>query len=247
MAQGGTQWGPGNFGFLDQLGNGANGVAEALASNSLLGKCQQTVSVTTETGNILNAVRNSLNMRFDFDPGNASACKNAPCSASSNVIKDVAKPTSGNKTCQNWAQLTQVLADVTSNLTPPRYFPRSNGALPTNVIPQTMGPPRDICHYFQNCKRRLSALRQQPDGRRNVGSSRLLQNQSSDDQLADRSRTGTECHALPNVSVGGRGSVTASNDNRRNEQGRSVHPSAFFPAWRRTQQASIGGGSLPPW
>ena len=30
MAQGGTQWGPGNFGFLDQLGNGANGVAEAL-------------------------------------------------------------------------------------------------------------------------------------------------------------------------------------------------------------------------
>ncbi len=35
MAQGGTQWGPGNFGFLDQLGNGANGVAAALASNSL--------------------------------------------------------------------------------------------------------------------------------------------------------------------------------------------------------------------
>ena len=59
MAQGGTQWGPGNFGFLDQLGNGANGVAEALASNDLFGNCQPTSGVTTETGNVLNAVRDS--------------------------------------------------------------------------------------------------------------------------------------------------------------------------------------------
>ncbi len=89
-------------------------------------------------------------LRFDFDPGNASACKNGPCTASANVIKDVLKATTGNKQCQSWAQATQAVADVTTNLTPPRYFPRSNAALPTNVIPKTMGPPRDICHYFQN-------------------------------------------------------------------------------------------------
>ena len=35
LYEGGSSWGPGNFGFLDQIGNGANGVAEALASNGL--------------------------------------------------------------------------------------------------------------------------------------------------------------------------------------------------------------------
>ena len=160
MAQGGTQWGPGNFGFLDQLGNGANGVAAALASNSLFGTCQGTASVTTETGNVLNAVRDSLNMRFDFDPGNASACKNGPCTASANVIKDVLKATTGNKQCQSWAQATQALADVTTNLTPPRYFPRSNAALPTNVIPKTMGAPARHLPLFPEFRRQLSALRE---------------------------------------------------------------------------------------
>ena len=47
LAEGGTQWCPGNFGFLDQLGNGANGVAEALASNTLFDACSPTDSVTT--------------------------------------------------------------------------------------------------------------------------------------------------------------------------------------------------------
>jgi len=145
MAQGGTQWGPGNFGFLDQIGNGANGVAEALASNTLLGNCQPTTGVTTETGNVLNAVRDSLNMRFDIKPGNPAACKNPPCQPSTNVIKDVVK-TSANCT---WNFPDQNLADVTTNATPPRYFPRDNGPL-SGVTPQTMGAPRDICHYFQD-------------------------------------------------------------------------------------------------
>ncbi|HET6942703.1 MAG TPA: pilus assembly protein TadG-related protein [Sphingomicrobium sp.] len=145
LGQGGTQWGPGNFGFLDQLGNGANGVAEALASDSLFGNCSPTSSVTTETGNILNAVRDSLNMRFDFKSGNASACKNAPCSPSSNAVKDVVKAATG---CSWTVPAMNLASDVTSNNSPVRYFPRDNAALPSTVVPQTMGYPRDFCHYF---------------------------------------------------------------------------------------------------
>jgi Flp pilus assembly protein TadG len=145
MAQGGTQWGPGNFGFLDQLGNGANGVAEALASNTLLGNCQPTTGVTTETGNVLNAVRDSLNMRFDIKPGNPAACKSPPCQPSTNVVKDVVKTATG---C-TWNFPNQSLTDVTTNANPPSYFPRANAPL-SGVTPQTMGSPRDICHYFQN-------------------------------------------------------------------------------------------------
>jgi Flp pilus assembly protein TadG len=145
MAQGGTQWGPGNFGFLDQLGNGANSVAEALASNSLLGNCQPTSGVVTETGNILNAVRDSLNMRFDFKPVSSSACKSPPCQPSTNVIKDVAKTANG---C-SWNFPAMTAAQV-STTTPPRYFPTSDADLPASVTPQTMGSPRDICHYFQD-------------------------------------------------------------------------------------------------
>ncbi|MEO6255888.1 MAG: pilus assembly protein TadG-related protein [Sphingomicrobium sp.] len=144
MAEGGTQWGPGNFGFLDQLGNGANGVAEALASNTLFENCSQTTNVTTETGNILNAVRDSLNMRFDFKPGNASACKSPPCAPSTNVIKDVVKE-AGN--C-SW-QAPNANAAELATATPPKYFP-PDLSLPSGKTPQTMGHPRDLCHYFQD-------------------------------------------------------------------------------------------------
>jgi Flp pilus assembly protein TadG len=151
MAKGNTQWGPGNFGFLDQIGNGADGVAEALASNTLFGNCQQTSNVVTETGNILNAVRDSLNMRFDFKPGNAAACKNPPCQPSTNVIKDVVKTAAG---C-SWQAPPATSAELATS-TPPKYFPTdatgapANVALPLGVTPKTMGSPRDICHYFQD-------------------------------------------------------------------------------------------------
>jgi Flp pilus assembly protein TadG len=149
MAQGGTQWGPGNFGFLDQLGNGANGVAEALATNTLYGNCSATSGVTTETGNILNAVRDSFNARLDFKPGNNSWCKKPPCDPSTNATKDVVKTATG---C-SWQLPTLASADViptSTNNTPNRYFPRANAALPASVTPRTMGYPRDICHYFKS-------------------------------------------------------------------------------------------------
>lgn len=143
LAEGGTQWGPGNFGFLDQLGNGADGVAEALASNALFGNCSPTDSVTTKPGNILNAVRDSLNMRFDFKPGNNSACKEPPCDPSTNVIKDVVREANN---C-NWTSYAATSAQMGS-AAPPKYFPNANAALDQTITPQTMGHPRDICHHF---------------------------------------------------------------------------------------------------
>ena len=147
LYEGGSSWGPGNFGFIDQLGNGANGVAEALASNALNGDCSPTGTVTTKPGNFIEAVRDSLNTRFDFT-GNGSTCSQPPCSPSTNVMKDVVRAASG---C-SWAQNAATAANM-ATLTPPRYFPDSPIAdLPSNVMPQIMGHPRDRCHYFNPSK-----------------------------------------------------------------------------------------------
>lgn len=138
MAEGGSQWGPGNFGFVDQAGRGANSVAEALASNALLANCSPTGNVTTETGNILNAVRDSLNMRFDFDPGNNAACQNPPCSPSTNVRKDVVR----GSAC-TWQQNPA----NSSNYASKRYRPTSSvNPLDSSITPEIMGFPRDMMH-----------------------------------------------------------------------------------------------------
>ena len=137
MGEGGTQWGPGNFGFVDQAGRGANSVAEALASNALYANCAPTENVTTETGNILNAVRDSLNMRFDFLPGNNSACKSPPCSPSTNVRKDVVR----SSNC-SWQENPATDANYASK----RYRPSSAAALDPSITPEIMGFPRDMMH-----------------------------------------------------------------------------------------------------
>lgn len=142
MAEGGSSWGPGNFGFIDQLGNGANGVAQALANNTLYGTCSPTEQVTTETGNILNAVRDSLNMRFDYAAANNATCGTGPCSPSTNSIKDLVRPAG---TC-NW---TQNPAD-SSNFQTMRYRPTSNAPLDSSITPEIMGHPRDICHAYSS-------------------------------------------------------------------------------------------------
>jgi Flp pilus assembly protein TadG len=146
LYEGGTQWGPGNFGFLDQIGTGANGVGEALASDTLFGNCSPTGAVTTKPGNFIAAVRDSLNMRFDYKPGNASACKDGPCDASTNVTKDVVLPNSGGGCA--W-QSNPATAAQMATTAPPKYFPSSPVAdLPSGTTPQIMGYPRDRCHYF---------------------------------------------------------------------------------------------------
>jgi Flp pilus assembly protein TadG len=137
MAEGGTQWGPGNFGFIDQAGKGANSVAEALASDALYAQCSPTENTTTETGNILNAVRDSLNMRFDYAPGNAAACKSPPCSPSTNVRKDVVR----GATC-SWQENPATDANYASK----RYRPTSAAPLDSSITPEIMGFPRDMMH-----------------------------------------------------------------------------------------------------
>jgi len=139
MGEGGTQWGPGNFGYIETLGTGAVSAAEALASDALFTSCVSTDSNSlTQTGNILNAVRNSLNIRFDFDRGSGSACKSGPCSPSTNAMKDVVR-SSGS--CI-WQQNPATATDFQSK----RYRPLSNSALNNSITPQIMGHPRDICH-----------------------------------------------------------------------------------------------------
>lgn len=139
MGEGGTQWGPGNFGFIETSGSGASNAAEALASDALFTSCVQTdQNVTVQTGNILNAVRDSLNIRFDVDPGNGSACKSGPCSPSTNVMKDLVR---GSGKC-TWKENPATASDFQKK----RYRPLSNSALNSSITPQIMGHPRDICH-----------------------------------------------------------------------------------------------------
>lgn len=139
MLEGGQQWGPGNFGFLDQLGKGANGVKEALSSNALHAECSQTANVTTESGQ-MSSFRASFNMRFDLAPnGNINAsCPDGPCSPSSNVRKDLVRKANA---C-NWEENPATSA----NFAQKRYRPQTNAVLADTVTPEIMGHPRDICH-----------------------------------------------------------------------------------------------------
>ena len=145
LYEGGSSWGPGNFGFLDQIGNGANGVAQALASNGLLGDCQPTSQVITKPGNFIAAVRDSLNTRFDF-AGNGSTCQSPPCSPSTNVAKDVVR----GSTC-SWAQNAATAANMATNM-PPRIFRILRSLICHIGNPANHGASRDRCHYFNPSK-----------------------------------------------------------------------------------------------
>lgn len=135
LESGGT-WGPGNFGFLDQLGRGANGVKEALSSNALYDECLPTDNVTTETGQ-MSSFRASFNMRFDM-PGTGGSCPDGPCSPSTNVRKDLVRKANN---C-SWQEAPAPAASYASQ----RYRPTSNAPLPSSITPAFMGMPRDICH-----------------------------------------------------------------------------------------------------
>jgi Flp pilus assembly protein TadG len=139
MLEGGQQWGPGNFGFLDQLGKGANGVKEALSGDALYSECSQTANVTSETGQ-MSSFRASFNLRFDLAPnGNLnSSCPEGPCSPSTNVRKDLVRKANA---C-NWEENPATSANYQQK----RYRPTTNAPLATTVTPEIMGQPRDICH-----------------------------------------------------------------------------------------------------
>ncbi|WP_223276295.1 hypothetical protein [Sphingomonas daechungensis] len=106
----------------------------------------------TETGNILNAVRDSLNMRFDFKPGNNSACQSGPCSPSSNVTKDVVMSNTGSN-C-TWQENTATAAAMLTT-TPPKYFPDAPNVASTKT-PQIMGYP--VIAAITSCGRQVITL-----------------------------------------------------------------------------------------
>ena len=229
LYEGGSSWGPGNFGFLDQIGNGANGVAQALASNGLFGDCPPTSQVITKPGNFIAAVRDSLNTRFDFT-GNGSTCSQPPCSPSTNVIKDVVRAA----TLQLGAKCGDS-ANMATN-TPPRYFPNSPIAdLPTTVTPANHGSPARPLPLLQSNKNNpdLSLLLGRKHWRRQLGPRRLFPIEPSGRDLGDRAGTRCErrrnCHSLRDLFVGSRGPRESATEQGRSRQHKRLPDAADGP------------------
>lgn len=141
MLEGGQQKGPGNFGFLAYAGVGAKNLEEALSTDAPKDDCLAISNqVTTEPGQ-KTSVFDGLNRRFDM----ITSCPNAPCSSSTNEIKDLVRQ-SGS--C-NWKENPTTAASLTTNA-PGRYRPTSSTVpLATSVTPEIMGHPRDMCHAAQ--------------------------------------------------------------------------------------------------
>jgi Flp pilus assembly protein TadG len=147
---GGGNYAPGNFGFLDVgLGNGAGTLREVLGRNGHNGNCVQSTGVTTEPGNMI-AVRDALNTRFDiYDNGLNQACggNGALCPPSANSRKDLMRRGSGSNACGFATGTGGNGWRVSPNAYPPAAL-TTNRTLNTTEIGTTapMGYPRDICH-----------------------------------------------------------------------------------------------------
>lgn len=85
----------------------------------------------------MTSVFDSLNRRFDM----ATTCSQAPCSPSTNEVKDLVR----EATSCNWQENPTTEYSLSTN-TPGRYRPTSNAPLASTVTPTIMGHPRDICH-----------------------------------------------------------------------------------------------------
>ena len=159
---GGGNYGPGNFGFLD-VGQGANDLAAILGRNGDPGNCSSGTTVTTEPGNMIN-LRDALNTRFDmYDQGLNQACgKDGDlCPPSYNARIDLMRQGTGNNSCgfsQNgnngWSEPPNNYPNVTLNPgdpdADPAIPPESPRALTEAEVATVspMGYPRDICHAF---------------------------------------------------------------------------------------------------
>ena len=146
---GGGNYTPGNFGFLDVgQGNGANSLAAVLGRQGDPGDCSQGGGVTTEPGNMI-SVRDALNTRFDmYDQGLNQACSNngSLCPPSANSRKDLIRKNTGNNSCgfatggsPGWYD-----ADTTY---PPNALSTTRALTDAEIAALApMGYPRDKCH-----------------------------------------------------------------------------------------------------
>ncbi|MBP2237507.1 Flp pilus assembly protein TadG [Sinorhizobium kostiense] len=94
--------GPGNFGFLSTYGNGANVLAEALATGSP-GVCYKQDSLETKTGANAGPVEAGLNTRFGFYGGSFKSASNDGRYRPARNVRSAQTQTGGaNKICGDY-------------------------------------------------------------------------------------------------------------------------------------------------
>ncbi|MFD1988334.1 hypothetical protein ACFSOZ_38600 [Mesorhizobium newzealandense] len=116
-------YGPGNFGFLappNNVGNGAQGLAETIATSKPLG-CYSAQDVSTKTGQNTGPIQDAFNVRFGIQ-ANGNAFNTPEYGPASNVRKGASTGGNGNgngnsNQCPQYNQLT---FNATGNMGLPR-------------------------------------------------------------------------------------------------------------------------------
>lgn len=162
VAGGGNSWTPGNFGYLEVAGPGANKLEKALGGNIPLNDCTSTEAITTEPGAQV-SVTDAINTRFDiFESSLVSYCaaSGGKCSPAQNVRKDVSHVSftaggngngNGNNGNNGNGGGSAGNCGTTGNdpwtLAPAagQYLPDATTGVQATT-PLAMGHPRDICH-----------------------------------------------------------------------------------------------------
>lgn len=148
---GGSQWTPGNYGYLDLGTNGAIGVRQALGWDGPGGQClsqsgvdtEEPATVDTQTGNIASGPQ-ALNTRFDIYETQGCVA-GGTCSPALNSRKDMvravdATPSTGNSCgihSTGWKEPTNP------------YYP-TDATVDYPGTPDSMGHPRDKCHAVRD-------------------------------------------------------------------------------------------------
>lgn len=181
VANGGkAQWGPGNFGYLQNnragdtsATSGIKYLRELLGWNDVPGDCVDVQTADTKTG-LDNTVTKALNTRFDIfqnGPGDQSCPFGGTCSPAFNAVKDVVRPPTGpsSASCNYTSAGWQLPYDKSKNK-PLYYGSESFPDITTGkvTIPKdaTMGLPRDICHVTSPDKNQITeSINNCPDKR----------------------------------------------------------------------------------
>lgn len=151
---GGSQWTPGNYGYLDLGANGAVGVRQALGWDGPPGAClsqsgvdtDEPAEVDTQTGNIASGPQ-AINTRFDIYE-TQGCVSGGTCSPALNSRKDMmraydAVPSTGNSCgihSSGWKEPTNP------------YYP-TNATVDWDFVTNpigSMGHPRDKCHAVRD-------------------------------------------------------------------------------------------------
>ncbi|MDX8535715.1 pilus assembly protein TadG-related protein [Mesorhizobium sp. VK25A] len=99
-------YGPGNFGFLappSTVGNGAQGLAETIATSKPLG-CYSSQGVSTKTGQNTGPIQDAFNVRFGID-ASGNGFNSPEYGPAANVRKGASANGNGNQ-CPKYNQLT---------------------------------------------------------------------------------------------------------------------------------------------